>query len=235
MAVSSVRRHGATGCTSGRFGYMPAKTPALKMIQEISDDEAVWRVRSGDTCSYEVLAARYDRSLHRAARRLLHSEADADDVVQRAHLLAFSRIDQYRGPGYFRWMYSIVMNEAYTQMRMTRRFTNMDDAYTERLSSSMRNPEQQAVDRDVERILNRAVESLPSGYQPVFRLREMEDLTTAETGERLGLTDACVKVRLFRAKNMLRKALKQVQRHRPEAVARIREFGPELRTAESHI
>ena len=181
------------------------------MVHEISDDEAVWRVRSGDTGSYEVLAARHDRSLHRVARRLLRSQADADDVVQRAHLLALTHIDQYCGAGYFRWMYSIVVNEAHTQIRKTRRFTNIDDACARWLSSSMRSPEQQAVDQDVEQILERAVENLPSAYQSVFRLREMEDLTTAETGERLGLTDACVKTRLFRAKNILRRTLKQVQ------------------------
>jgi RNA polymerase sigma-70 factor (ECF subfamily) len=181
------------------------------MVHEITDDEAVGRVQSGDTRSYEVLAARYDRSLHRVARRLLRSEADADDIVQRAHLLALSHIDQYRGSGYFRWMYSIIVNEAHTQMRKARHLTNIDDSCTRWLSSPMRDPEQQAAAQDVEQILERAVQSLPSAYQPVFRLREMEELTTAETGERLGLTDSCVKTRLFRAKNMLRRTLKQVQ------------------------
>jgi RNA polymerase sigma-70 factor (ECF subfamily) len=179
------------------------------MVYEISDEEAAWRVRSGDTTAYEVLAARYDRSLHRVARRVLRSEADADDVVQQAHLLALSHIDQYRGSGYFRWMYSIVVNEARTQMRKTRHLINIDDSCTEWLSSSMRNPEQQALAQDAEQLLERVIESLPSAYQPVFRLREMEDLTTAETGERLGLTGACVKTRLFRAKNILRRTLKQ--------------------------
>jgi RNA polymerase sigma-70 factor (ECF subfamily) len=206
------------------------------MVHELSDDEAVWRVQSGDTRSYEVLAARYDRILHRVARRLLRSEADADDVVQRAHLLALLHIDQYRGFGYFRWMYSIIVNEAHTQMRKGRHLTTIDDSCTRWLSSSIRNPEQQAVDQDVEQILERAVKSLPPAYQPVFRLREMEDLTTAETGERLGLTDACVKTRLFRAKNILRRTLKHVQRRGPVAAgARLRNLSPELHTAKSHI
>jgi len=173
----------------------------------MSDDEAICRLRSGDTRSYEVLAARYHRPLHRVARRLLRSEADAEDVVQGAHILALTHIDDFRGSGYFRWMYSIVVNEARTHMRKRKRVTSFDEAGAERVSSSLLNPEQQAVDRDVEQILERAVKCLPAEYQPVFRLREMEDLTTAETADRLGLSNGCVKTRLFRAKNIIRRRL----------------------------
>lgn len=94
-------------------------------------------------------------------------------------------------------------------MRRTKRFTNIEDNCAGRLSSSMRNPEQQALDQETEHVLESAVQVLPGIYRPVFRLREMQELTTAETGARLGLTEACVKTRLFRAKNILRKKLKQ--------------------------
>jgi RNA polymerase sigma-70 factor (ECF subfamily) len=186
------------------------------MVQPISDDEAIRRVRGGDTRSYEILASRYFRPLHRIAWRFLRNNADAEDAVQRAHLLALTHIDQYAGrSGYLSWMYSIVVNEARTQMRKAWRLVNGEDAYMERLSSSMRNPEQQAFDRDFEHLLERAVETLPSAFQPVFRLREMEELSTAETGQRLGLTDACVKSRLFRARSLLRKRLKSAPNELP--------------------
>ena len=180
------------------------------MPNTISDDEAIWRVRSGDTKSYEVLAARYDRSLQGVARRLLRTPADAEDAVQGAHLLALTHLDQYRGSGYFRWMYSIVLNQARTQMRKGRRIVSIGDTHVAWMASSQRSPEQQVVDRNAEDIMERATEHLPPTYQPVFRLREMEDLTTAETAERLGLSEACVKTRLFRAKNILRGKLKHV-------------------------
>jgi RNA polymerase sigma-70 factor (ECF subfamily) len=179
------------------------------MVQQISDDEAVGRVRSGDTASYEVLAARYHRPLQRVARRLLRSEAEADDVVQAAHLLALTHLHQYGGSGYFRWMYSIVLNQARSEMRRTKRLTNVEDNCARQLSSPMRNPEQQALDQETEHVLESAVQVLPGIYRPVFRLREMQELTTAETGARLGLTEACVKTRLFRAKTILRKKLRR--------------------------
>lgn len=180
------------------------------MLQAISDDEAIWRVRSGDTRSYEVLEARYHRKLQRVAQRLLRSEADAEDTVQAAHLSALTHIDQYRGSGYFRWMYSIVLNEARTQMRKGKRIVNGGDTRAGWLPSSAPTPEQAALNKNVEDILDHALANLPPHYQAVFRSREMDELTTAETSERLGLTDACVKIRLFRAKDILRKRLGQV-------------------------
>jgi RNA polymerase sigma-70 factor (ECF subfamily) len=106
-------------------------------------------------------------------------------------------------------MYSIVVNEALTQMRKRRRFIEIGDAEARYLSSAGHSPEQHAIEQNAQDILERAVKSLPSVYQPVFRFREMQDLTTAETGERLGLTSACVKSRLFRAKKMVRKRLRE--------------------------
>ena len=181
------------------------------MVHQISDDEVVWRVRSGDTESYEVLATRYHAQLCRVARRMLRSEADAEDAVQGAHLQALTHLHQYSGgSNFFRWMYSIVVNEARMQMRRGWRTAKTGDAYKASLASRVRGPEQQAIDRDVEDILERALESLPDDYKPVFRGREMEELSTAETGERLGLTDACVKTRLFRARKLMRTKLKEI-------------------------
>ena len=76
----------------------------------------------------------------------------------------------------------------------------------------MPDPEQQAIDQDFDGILTGALESLPPAYSEVFRLREMETLSTAETGERLGLTEGCVKTRLVRARGLLRRRLTRTLR-----------------------
>ena len=181
------------------------------MLTAITDDEAIGRVRSGDKNSYGVLAARYDVRLRQVAKRLLRSDADAEDAVQGAHVSALTHIDQYAGTsGYFAWMYSIVVNEALTQIRKRKRLIAIDDAAAGQISSPLPDPEERTVDQDFEYILECAVTRLPPSYQPVFRLREMEDLSTAETGERLGLSEACVKTRLFRARDILRKRLRPV-------------------------
>ncbi|MGA2198279.1 MAG: sigma factor-like helix-turn-helix DNA-binding protein [Bryobacteraceae bacterium] len=65
----------------------------------------------------------------------------------------------------------------------------------------------EAIDRQLDGILAAALERLPPAYSEVFRLREMETLSTAETGERLGLTEACVKARLVRARGLPRRRI----------------------------
>ena len=180
----------------------------------ISDQEAVGRARAGDLASYEVLASRYQQRLQRVALRFLRNEADAEDAVQRAHLLALKHLDQYAGrSSFFGWMSSITANEALTHLRRNRGGAMAGDGAFEHMASPERDPEQQAIDQDINVIVSSALESLPDAYRTVFRLREMESLSTAETGEHLGLTEACVKTRLLRARTLLRKRLSQKLGH----------------------
>ena len=179
-----------------------------RMDLAITDEEAIGRVRSGETSSYEVLATRYHRRLHRLAQKFLRSDADAEDAVQGAHLQALRNIDQYAGrSSYFTWMSSITINEALSQMRRRKGLVELGEEQIDSLCSSMPDPEQQAIDQDFDGILTVALEGLPPAYSEVFRLREMETLSTAETGERLGLTEGCVKTRLVRARGLLRRRL----------------------------
>jgi RNA polymerase sigma-70 factor (ECF subfamily) len=178
------------------------------MSAAITDEEAIGRVRGGETASYEVLATRYHRRLYLLAQKFLRSQADAEDAVQGAHLLALRHFDQYEGrSSYLTWMSSITVNEALSQMRRKKGVVETGEEQIGSIRSPMRNPEQQAIDRDFDGILRAALKRLPPAYGEVFRLREMETLSTAETGERLGLTEACVKTRLVRAKGLLRKRI----------------------------
>jgi RNA polymerase sigma-70 factor (ECF subfamily) len=179
-----------------------------RMNAAITDEEAIGRVMRGETSSYEVLATRYHRRLHRLAQKFLRSEADAEDAVQGAHLLALRHIGQYAGrSSYLAWMSSITVNEALGQMRQRKGVVETGEEQVRLLRSPMRDPEQQAIDRQFDGILAAALERLPPAYGEVFRLREMETLSTAETGERLGLTEACVKTRLVRARGLLRRRI----------------------------
>jgi RNA polymerase sigma-70 factor (ECF subfamily) len=178
------------------------------MNAAITDEEAIGRVRRGETSSYGVLATRYHRRLYRLAQKYLRSEADAEDAVQGAHLLALRHFDQYEGrSSYFTWMSSITVNEALSQMRRKKGAVETGEELMGSICSPTRNPEQQAMDRQFDGILAAALERLPPAYGEVFRLREMETLSTAETGERLGLTEACVKARLVRARGLLRRRI----------------------------
>jgi RNA polymerase sigma-70 factor (ECF subfamily) len=184
------------------------------MNNAISDDELVRRVRSGDTGAYGGLALRYHRRLRLLAQRFMKHGDEAEDAVQGAHVLALRHIHQYSGQStYLSWMSAITVNECFTQIRKRKTAANpAGDEEIETVRSSARDPEGQAIDNDFDGMLRGAMAHLPEAYGVVFQLREMESLSTAETGERLGLTEGCVKTRLLRARLMLRQTLAPAMR-----------------------
>ena len=104
-------------------------------------------------------------------------------------------------------MASITINQVrtgYRRERLSAECEELQDCYSDPTPS----PEQSAIAKDFQRIVNRALDRIPPAYSMVFRMREMADLSTAETSRRLGLTDGCVKSRLLRARSMLRNAVK---------------------------
>ena len=72
------------------------------------------------------------------------------------------------------------------------------------LIETERGPEQRAIQRDLQALLETAVEALPESFRSVLVLREVEGLSTAETAESLGISEALVKTRLHRAHAALR-------------------------------
>jgi DNA-directed RNA polymerase specialized sigma24 family protein len=88
---------------------------------------------------------------------------------------------------------AITVNEALGQMRRKKGVVETGEEQVDSIRSPLRDPEQQAIGRQFDGILTAALELLLPAHGEVFRLREMETLSTAETGERLGLTEICVK------------------------------------------
>jgi RNA polymerase sigma-70 factor (ECF subfamily) len=177
------------------------------MSATLSDEDVVERIRAGDRESYGLLAMRHHQRLERLAQRFVRDPADAEDAVQGAHLLAFSRFDQYQGRApYVQWMASITVNQVragYRQNRLSAASEELQDCHSDPRPS----PEQSVMDQELQGILKCALEGIPPAYSLVFRLREVSNLSTAETSRRLGLSNACVKSRLLRARSMLRRRI----------------------------
>lgn len=175
----------------------------------LTDEEIVRSVLAGEKALYEVLMRRHNRKLYRAVRSILKDEHEVEGVMQQAYVSAYSNLGQFRGASSFStWLIRIAIHEAFARLRQSRRFveTDVHDLIT-RLPSKGRNPEEQASDRELGRVLEEAIDGLPQMYRTVFLMREIEGLGTTETAECLGLSAANVKVRLHRAKSRLRDAL----------------------------
>ena len=187
------------------------------LAAEAPDVELAVRVAAGEPAAFEALMRRHNRALFRTARAILRDDAEAEDALQEAYLQALGAIGNYRAEAKLStWLARIVANEALMRVRKrTRRAAivplqpgaaegeineipddNMDDK-----------PERSAQRSEMRRLLEAQIDSLPDDYRVVFVLRAVEELSVEETAEALGIPQATVRTRLFRARSLLREAL----------------------------
>ena len=181
----------------------------------LSDDEVVARVRAGDTALYEVLMRRYNQRLFRIARAILRDDDEAEDVVQDAYVRAYVSLHQFAGKAQFStWLAKIAVHEASSRLRQRKRLqqeipvnSDQEGQSIEAMKSLDPDPEQEALRHEAVSLLEAAVDALPDMYRSVFVLREVENMNTGDPADCLDLTEEAVKVRLLRARHMLRKEL----------------------------
>jgi RNA polymerase sigma-70 factor, ECF subfamily len=179
---------------------------------ELSDDAIVQQVLAGRTVLFELLMRRYNERIYRAARAIVRDDREAEDVMQQAYVNAFENLRQFRGQAQFStWLTRIAVNEALARLKKRDRYTPLHDDHSEREMSmanhSVSDPERQAFGGELLNLLESAIDRLPDGSREVFVLREVEDLSTAETAASLGVSEDVVKTRLSRARAALRRDL----------------------------
>jgi RNA polymerase sigma-70 factor (ECF subfamily) len=179
----------------------------------MTDEEVVGRVRAGETALFEVIMRRYNQRLYRTARSILGNSGEAEDVTQDAYVRSYMHLDQFDGRAKFStWLTKIVVHEALARLRKRQRLVEIDAASgsTEggmNLESKAPSPEQEVLTQTWRLVLESAIDRLPQAYRSVFMLREVEQLDTAETAECLDISEGAVKVRLHRARALLRKEI----------------------------
>lgn len=180
----------------------------------LSDAEVVGRVLDGEKALYEILMRRHNQTLFRAVRSYLGKEEDVQDAMQEAYLKAFAKLDQFKGESAFStWLVRIGINEALQMLRKshTMRVHADPDVRLERLAqlpdTGQMTPEQRTIQTEDRKLLEQAIDRLPEGYREVYMLREVEGMGVGDVAHCLGLTESNVKVRLHRAKAMLKDAI----------------------------
>jgi RNA polymerase sigma-70 factor (ECF subfamily) len=173
---------------------------------ECSDEEVVERVRAGDRPLFAVLMRRYNRRLYRIARAIV-GPVQAEDVMQEAYLRSFTHLAQFAGTGPFStWLTKIALHEALAQAKQNRRLA-CEPHDLEAADRRSQVPDALASDRQLLGRLEGAVDELPAIYRAVFVLRAIEGLGTDDTASALGVSPEVVKVRLHRARALLRAAM----------------------------
>ena len=175
-----------------------------------TDEEVVDRVLAGETALYEIIMRRYNQRLYRIARSIVRDDAEAEDVMQDAYVRAYQHLDQFsRLAPFSTWLTRIAVNESLARARRRSRIEQLDleDGDPESPANPVElrpNPEQSTSTAELGHLLEEALLSLPEQFRTVLMLRDVEELSTAETAETLGITEQNVKVRLHRARAMVR-------------------------------
>jgi RNA polymerase sigma-70 factor (ECF subfamily) len=182
------------------------------------DDEAalVGAARAGDASAFETLVARYERKIFRLAMNITQNREDAEDVMQEAFLKSYQHLGEFKGNSrFYTWLVRIAVNQALMKLRKRRpnQFSldetaeSEEDVMPRELEDWGPSPEQRYAQTELQQILGQVIADLEPGFRVVFQLRDVEDLSTEETAEVLGLSVPAVKSRLLRARLKLRQKL----------------------------
>src|SRR3954466_13461217 len=188
----------------------------LEGLTNLPDEELVKRVLAGDTPLYEVIMRRHNQLLYRVVRSILGDDAEAEDVMQDAYVRAYEHLSQFAGRSQFAtWLTRIAIHEALARSQRRRRTEQFSaEESSERIKhaevnvpTNALNPEEQLSVSELGHALEDAILSIPEQYRLVLMMRDVEQLNTQETAAALDLTEENVKVRLHRARAMVRKNL----------------------------
>src|SRR5271154_1013640 len=191
--------------------------PALTEAGVFDESELVAKARKGDLEAFNELVSRYERKIYRLAKHITQNDEDAEDVLQETFLKAYEHIGDFQGQSkFYTWIVRIGVNESLMKLRKRKsdRTVPLDepvdtgeDTVTREIAVWEENPEQKYSREELRQILDEAVEGLRPAFRTVFVLRDIEELSTEETAEALGISVPAVKSRLLRARLQLREKL----------------------------
>jgi RNA polymerase sigma-70 factor (ECF subfamily) len=197
---------------------MAAYAAQFEVRMGATDDlDLVHASKKGDVAAFEQLVNRYDRKLLRVAQSVTHNREDSQDAVQEAFLKAYQNLGQFREDSQFStWLIRITVNQSLRKLRKQRSVTELSldegfqgdgDMLPMEVTDWAPNPEQLYWASELRHLLTLTLEAVRPPLRAVFVLRDIEGLSIGQTAVVLGLSQAAVKARLWRARLHLREGL----------------------------
>jgi RNA polymerase sigma factor (sigma-70 family) len=181
--------------------------PALiKPLDPLPDAHLIDGILAGNKNLFEVIIRRYNQRLFRIGMSILNSETEAEDAMQNAYLKAYEHLSSFEKRATFAtWLTRIMINECLAQKNKNRQIENLNP-FSENVTT-MTTPAHILINKELSSLLENAIGQLPDKYRLVFVLRELEEMSVRETSGTLGIEESNVKVRLNRARTMLKNNL----------------------------
>lgn len=172
-----------------------------------SDEEIVARIVSGEKELYELLIRKHNQRLFRIGRSIIDDDDEVEDIMQTAYLNGYLNLAGFKNKSSFiTWLTRILINECLLHKKQR---LKLEKIVRERqdLNYHTQTPLADLMNTELKTILEKSIACLPEKYRLVFVMREIEEMSTQETMDTLNLSESNVKVRLNRAKEMLRDVL----------------------------
>lgn len=190
----------------------------LKQAVTISDPDVISRVIEGETELFEILIRRNNPFLYKTGRSYGFNHHDTQDLMQEAFIAAYTNLKKFQQRSSFKtWIVQIMLNLCY---RRTHKLSFKNEKpssilFTEKttpmfMSEQHKDAYQNTINRELIEVIEAALSKIPVEYRMVFSLRELSGMNTSETAEALAISETNVKVRLNRAKHMLRKKIENM-------------------------
>ena len=196
----------------------PVNMPESSAQPAFTDEsDLIARARQGDGQAFTLLVNRYERKIFRLAKHITQNVEDAEDVLQDTFLKAYEHLDGFQEQSkLYTWLVRIAVNESLMKLRKRRtgKLLSLDediDTGEEKVAREIAvwddNPEQRYSHEEMQAILRQAIDGLAPIFRTVFVLRDVDELSTEEAAEALGISVPAVKSRLLRARLQLRDKL----------------------------
>lgn len=203
--------------TSGRSPrFDRERAPVPQHLMNASMSTTLKTAIPSTKAEFERLMRHHNQRLFRVARSILRDDADAEDALQDAYVQAYRKLGDFRGESELStWLTRIVINQALMRARKRTRDRvvvpfSPDGGTAKELDvadEQAESPSDATLRNEVRKVLERRIDELPEAFRVVFVMREVEEMTARETAEALGIPEATVRTRHFRARALLRESL----------------------------
>ena len=179
----------------------------------IPDNEIIARILQGDKEMYALIVRRYNQRLYRVGISIVNDEAEVEDIMQVAYIHAYENLSKFAFKASFStWLTRIMINECLLRLRKRGKLINMNDdtmdnELYQQYAIDSETPVTKVLNAELKVALEEAIRQLPEKYKLVFIMREIEGMNVADTQQCLDISESNVKVRLNRAKALLKESL----------------------------
>ena len=185
-------------------------------VQQYTDTDVITEILAGNSAMFEILIRRYNPYLYKIGRGYGFNHQDTEDLMQETFISSYINLRQFAERSSFKtWLIKIMLNQCYRKSHKhsyqkeqasallpdNSTFMFLQDNHSDNGNS--------VINRELSKVIEACLQKLPNEYRTTFTLRELTGLSIAETAEVMHITPSNVKVRLNRAKAMLRKEIEK--------------------------